>query len=358
MANSHAQGMIAQWKRWAALLPAIVCAFLGGLLFTWLGLPAPWISGSMLGALASALIVRLPDMPVMMRETALLIAGITMGSGVMPETVALIKKMPISFVLLLIAMAATIFVASAWLTRLHGWRHDDAVLASAPGALSSVIAIAHERGSDMAGIAAVQTVRLFVLVALLPGLISSLESAAPAAPMHTGWMTGTQLLIIAAASAVLGLLFRQLGLAAPLLISGALVSATLHGSDIVSGAMPPVIAIGGFVMIGVMIATRMNGVTLGVMRRYALPSVICFVTGVIIATAFAWLASVLVGVRFGAALLAFAPGGLEAMSMLSIALNLDPLYVGAHHIARFMGIGLMLPVMIRIADARMKSVAP
>jgi uncharacterized membrane protein AbrB (regulator of aidB expression) len=43
---------------------------------------------------------------------------------------------------------------------------------------------------------------------------------------------------------------------------------------------------------------------------------------------------------------AFAPGGLEAMAMLAFAMGLDPLYVGAHHLARFMGLGLVLPILI------------
>jgi hypothetical protein len=45
------------------------------------------------------------------------------------------------------------------------------------------------------------------------------------------------------------------------------------------------------------------------------------------------------------ALVAFAPGGLEAMMVLALVLHLDPLYVGLHHLARFLGIGFLLPVL-------------
>ena len=58
---------------------------------------------------------------------------------------------------------------------------------------------------------------------------------------------------------------------------------------------------------------------------------------------FAWLASVLIGVPFGQALVAYAPGGLEAMIILGAALDLDPIYVGLHHLVRFFGIGLLIP---------------
>ena len=48
------------------------------------------------------------------------------------------------------------------------------------------------------------------------------------------------------------------------------------------------------------------------------------------------------------ALVAFAPGGVEAMSILALALQLDSVFVAAHHIVRFVSIGLALPVLIRI----------
>lgn len=303
----------------------------------------------MLGAMASRLVCPLREMPLAMRETSLLIAGITMGSAVTPETVALMAKMPASFVLLLAAMVATVYVASIWLVRMHGWRRDDAMLAAAPGALSSVLAIAHTRNGDIPGIVVVQTVRLFVLIAILPAVISSLESGRPIAVTSAPWLKGSELVIITVASIALGLVLQRLGLAAAMMFAGALVSASLHGAAIYTGSMPTPISIASFVLIGTMIASRMHGITWASLRHYALSSVSCFIIAICVACFFAWLAAALVDIRFGAALLAFAPGGLEAMSLLSIALALDPLYVGAHHIVRFMGIGIGLPVFMRYA---------
>ena len=46
--------------------------------------------------------------------------------------------------------------------------------------------------------------------------------------------------------------------------------------------------------------------------------------------------------------IAFAPGGLEAMTLLAFSLGLDPLYVGSHHLARFILISLSLPFVLRL----------
>ena len=61
---------------------------------------------------------------------------------------------------------------------------------------------------------------------------------------------------------------------------------------------------------------------------------------------FAALASALAGVGFPDAMVAFAPGGLEAMMVLALILGLDPLYVGVHHLARFLGIATALPLAV------------
>jgi uncharacterized protein len=56
----------------------------------------------------------------------------------------------------------------------------------------------------------------------------------------------------------------------------------------------------------------------------------------------------LAGVSVGVAFIAFAPGGLEAMALLALLLGLDPLFVGAHHMVRFMTVGFALPLLVRL----------
>ena len=41
---------------------------------------------------------------------------------------------------------------------------------------------------------------------------------------------------------------------------------------------------------------------------------------------------------------AFAPGALDTMMVLALALHLDPVYVGAHHLARFLVVTLSVAV--------------
>jgi uncharacterized membrane protein AbrB (regulator of aidB expression) len=65
-----------------------------------------------------------------------------------------------------------------------------------------------------------------------------------------------------------------------------------------------------------------------------------------VAVAFAAVAAWVAKVSFANALVAFAPGGLEAMTILAFILGLDPIYVGIHHFVRFIGIGVLVPFVV------------
>jgi hypothetical protein len=45
--------------------------------------------------------------------------------------------------------------------------------------------------------------------------------------------------------------------------------------------------------------------------------------------------------------IAYAPGSVDAMMLLALALHLDPVYVGAHHVTRIIFVSLILPLIAR-----------
>ena len=42
---------------------------------------------------------------------------------------------------------------------------------------------------------------------------------------------------------------------------------------------------------------------------------------------------------------AYAPGAQDTMMVLALALHLDPIFVGAHHVSRFLLVSLSLPIL-------------
>ena len=53
--------------------------------------------------------------------------------------------------------------------------------------------------------------------------------------------------------------------------------------------------------------------------------------------------------------LAFSPGALDVNLLLAIALGLDPIYIGAHHVARVTFVSFCLPILIRVAKRRSRA---
>jgi uncharacterized membrane protein AbrB (regulator of aidB expression) len=55
----------------------------------------------------------------------------------------------------------------------------------------------------------------------------------------------------------------------------------------------------------------------------------------------------LVPLRIPEVMIAFAPGSVDAMMLLALALHLDPVYVGAHHVLRIFMVSLTMPLIAR-----------
>ncbi len=327
----------------------ILVAGLGGLAFHWLGVPAAWLSGSAVAAALWGLTGRGVALPRPLADAAMLISGAAMGAAVTPAAIAAMGRYPESLVLLVVGVFAIASASALGLVRLSGWRMADAVLASTPGALSTVLAVAADRKADVASIAIVQNFRLFVLIALLPSVVVLTGGGG-----NTGALIGEGLPVESPAGMAftllgglaLGLALQGLGVAAPILLGATLVSTVSHATETVTGVIPPVIATGGLVLIGLFIAERFRNIQRSTFRRALAAALGSFAIGMGVAALFAAIAACVAGVSFANSLVAFAPGGLEAMTVLALVLGLDPLYVGIHHLVRFLGIGLVLPFVV------------
>src|SRR5437773_3217622 len=132
------------------------------------GLPAGYLSGSIVGVSAAALSGRPVLVPPQIGRIVYVILGISLGSSVTPETVATMVTWPLSMLALTVAMVGITVSVMAYLKFVHGWPTLDALFAAAPGALAQAMALAQDTGANVRAIAMVQTVRLFILAVALP----------------------------------------------------------------------------------------------------------------------------------------------------------------------------------------------
>jgi uncharacterized membrane protein AbrB (regulator of aidB expression) len=81
-----------------------------------------------------------------------------------------------------------------------------------------------------------------------------------------------------------------------------------------------------------------------------------FAVSVGLAVCFASIAAMLVPVPIADIVIAYAPGAQDTMLLLALALKLDPVFVGAHHLGRFLTVSLTVPFIARAMPAAGRSV--
>jgi membrane AbrB-like protein len=332
------------------LAETLLVGAVSGMVLGLAGLPAGWLAGAMIGVAIVALAGRPVHIPHWLGQLTFIVTGISLGGAVTPETLTGIATWPLSILALSFAMVVLTASVALYLRHVHGWDGGSAVLGACPGALSTVIMVAIDRKADVRGIAVVQTVRVVLLVAAVPAILSAFGIAGAPPPVRTMDFT-------AKALAELGVLFA-VGFAAAIgmqwmrfpgaLIFGSMISsAALHGTGLIATSVPNWVAIAAFVTLGALTGTRFAGMDLPLLRRLALASLGSFFVGAVVAMLGALLAAKLLSLNVGDTVLAYAPGAIEAMMILALALHFDPAFVAAHHLWRFLMVLVALPLLSR-----------
>ncbi|MFK7792676.1 MAG: AbrB family transcriptional regulator [Devosiaceae bacterium] len=333
------------------LLRSLGLGAAGGALLGLSGVPGGWIAGAMITVAITALSGVEVKITPLLRNLGFLAVGIAMGSGVTPATVARMPSWPITLVLVVLSIPLIVGAVMVFLTRIAKWDRATALLSAMPGALSYLVALAPETGANVPRVAILQTMRVAILVAILPLAALWLAPNVPPAPVLPLVSLDHAILLYAAGvgGAVLAFLLR---LPAGLLVGSLFISAILHGSGLVVGRPPNVIAIFGFVTLGTLVGTRFVGTSWRELLSVLGVSLTSFAIGASIAVAVAAIGSWVTGFPLLKLVIAFAPGGLEAMVVLAFAMDLDPAFVAAHHLVRFLLIALATPFVIKALKIR------
>ena len=326
----------------------IGAAFAGGWLFSVLHIPAPWLSGALAASALLAAGGYGAPLIAPLRDLAMLLSGITLGTAVRPETLHAFETMPLSIAALGLTTLAIIIGTAFVLVRVLGWHRRDAILAAAPGSLSTTLSIAASEGADVSRIAIVQLVRLVMLIAVLPSVIVSTGLSGVPALASAPLMTASDLALVLALGLFGSLLMERWKFAAPFILGPMLFIGVVRGAGFVEGLYPPIFSTLGFILIGAFIGGRFEGLRRRDIVSVAPAALLSFAVSSAIAFTGAWIVAELVDLPAAEVIISFAPGGLEAMTALAFALHVDPVIVGTHHLLRFMLIGIGLPLVMRL----------
>jgi membrane AbrB-like protein len=330
-------------------LETLAIGAVGGLLFLWANLPGGLISGAMMAVGIAAIAGRPMTMSPVLTQIVLLLLGISLGSLVSRQLIQHVSSYPITIALLGLATFCSTFGSSFYLQRVHGWDRTSAFLAGSPGALSQITILAAEKGADVPAIAVVQTMRVIILTAALP-LVLALAGIAPAAaPTVIGTAASpVELAALLAASVAVALLLRWVKFPASWMFGAMLASSLLHGIGVVEGGLPNWVRGVALVGIGALIGSRFGRVSTKTMLSHVNAGLGSFAIAIIISALFVAVIITTTQVHFSDVVVAFAPGAMDAMLALALTLHIDPIFVGAHHLSRFVFVTITTPGIVHL----------
>jgi membrane AbrB-like protein len=325
-------------------------ALAGGLTFTFLGLPAGLVSGSVLAVASAALLGRPMRLPLPLARVCYVVVGTLLGTVVTPETLRGVATWPASIVLLMLASLGMIAATMTYLRVVHRWDPLSALMGASPGSMAQVIALSSELGGDLRAVAIVQTVRVLLLVVGLPNALALFGLVVPAVPVPRGpagfSVLGEMILLLAVAVAF-AVVFMRLRFPGGLLFGALAGSAILHGTGLVHAALPWWIGSASVVTLGALVGSRFANTSARMLLAHLGAAFGSFAVSMAVATVFILIVTRLLSFPIANVVIAFAPGAQDTMMVLALALHLDPVYVGAHHLVRFLVVTLAVAVAAR-----------
>jgi uncharacterized protein len=337
-----------------AVAETLVIAAAGGSLLGLAGFPAGWLAGSILFVASAALAGRPMHVPVPLARVFFLVIGITLGGVVTPDTIKGMAAWPLSIAALIVAMLCVTAVTSRYLQYVHGWDPLSALFASFPGAMAQVIALATENDVDLRAIVVVQTLRVVILTVGVPAGLGLFGLAGPAVlpAGATGAAQFGELAILVVTSVAAGIGLFWINVPGGLIFGAMLPSALLHGSGLIHATLPWWFATASMMALGAVTGSRFGNTDARLLMRYAGAALGSFAVSLAVAAAFALAVTAFLSIQISNAVVAFSPGAVDAMMIMALALHLDPVYVGAHHVSRVVVVSLSLPVLVRRLSPR------
>ena len=313
-----------------------------------IGLPIPFLLGSTIAVTTASLSGIRMHLPDWLRVFVFFTLGIQAGSGVSPDTINQMVAWPFSFLMLFVALVLVTGSTYLMLHKGFGWDGPTALFSSLPGALSFVLVAAMGTKANMVKITVIQCVRLLLLIGFLAPLLAIIAKNAPhvVVTLNYEWTIreAVILLVCGIGGALLGHVSRVPG---GMMLGALVVSALLHATSVVTAVVPRSVADIGLIVLGVLIGSRVGAEHRTQLLRY-LPVALCaFIVGTVASFFSAFMVWHLLDIHPAQIALAFAPGALEALTVVAFSLGVDPSYVASHHVVRFLMIAFAVPFLAR-----------
>ena len=331
-----------------------VSSVLTGLLAQSMGLPAAWLVGPMLVAVALALAwPERPMVPRWGRLASLAVVGGVLAAAFRPSVLPLIARhwLPVCLV-----VCGTLFLSLAagfLLARVASLDTKSAALGTLPGAASGMLAMSGPLGADPRLVALMQYTRVILVVAsaalvsrfrFAPGASArptdqSLQMSTPqgTALVHDVWLVYGLTTLIAALGAWVGIRLR---LPAGAMLGPLILGVALEEVGVLRLTWPPGVPQAAFLVLGVYVGLLFDRASIRRAGRL-FPLVLASTMGLVAACAgLGWALTALTRIDGMTAYLATTPGGIDSVAIMALGSGADAPLVLAIQMLRLFAVVL------------------
>lgn len=241
-----------------------------------------------------------------------------------------------SIVVMIFCLMLQSFLSFIWLHKKANWSKVDSILAIYPGSLAVVI--------DMFNITKVSPkvmithiVRLFLLTIILtifgPAQYTNINTSNHIFTMQTLII----LVILLVSFAFLGKLLVRYRIPAPYLLVSMLITIVLVKFGLlISFTVPSLMIDSATIVLGILIGSLFAGISFKELKSSLKDSVIVFCLGMACTVTFSTIISKVSGIEFSQLFLSYAPGGVETVTVISVASGLNVMFILSHHLIRIL----------------------
>ncbi|MEO8485198.1 MAG: AbrB family transcriptional regulator [Betaproteobacteria bacterium] len=307
--------------------------------------PIPW----MLGPLFSIALLRMIGaplaVPLPVRYAGQWIIGTSLGLYFTPHVVHLVAGLWYLLVAGAIFAIGLGYVSGLALSRLTGLDKTTGIFASVPGGAAEMSILGERFGGRVDMIAAAQSLRILIVVAIVPTAITALgvhgaDVYEPGAKTFVA--TGFAMLLMATLSG--GLVFQAIGLPNAFVLGALAVAIPMTAVEIDLSSMPTLASNAGQLFIGCALGARFGPDFVSRAHRFVAAVAVAVVLSIALSAAFGVSLAWASGQQPATLVLGNAPGGIAEMCITAKVLQLGVPLVTAFHVTRLVVLLLATPL--------------
>ncbi len=319
----------------------------------WLAFPLPSLLGPMIfNALLCLIDIRLKVNNLVLIPVFAII-GWQLGSRFSPEIVSLLSRWLTAAGFLVGWIVLSTLIGAAYLVWVARYDRATSIYASLPGGLASIISFLHETNTNHRQVIVVQTIRVFIVVGLLPFIFALLWYEPQAIKLEldnsfalTDWIQElVPWLLMIVISIVVILLLYLLHIPTSHLLGSTLISAIFHTKGWLTVPMPDILLLVALYVLGCVIGSRFSGSSWNELAHIGKHAVVISLILLAASVLGALLCAHWLDLNLLAMLLAFVPGGVHEMTIIAFAYDIDPIFVAFMHLIRLVAIIFSLPLL-------------